>query len=115
MEDLKKVKSSYFEIVEGKPSVYAVTVHEEDFPLTIRCFQEGDAILQRYGTKKVSRFFIDRKVSYYERLIHPVVENAEGKLILVPEIGCDPSHYSTSPTFNVLQWSVYSRRKEIYK
>jgi tRNA(Ile)-lysidine synthase len=35
----------------------------------------------------------------------PIVENARGEIILVPGLGCDASHYSTKPDFNVLQYS----------
>ena len=59
----------------------------------------------RFGTKAVHRFFIDRHIPLYERRRWPIVENTRGEIILVPGLGCDASHYSTKPDFNVLQYS----------
>lgn len=96
---------AYYRIAPGEAGVNAVTVREDDFPLTIRSFCEGDAIVMRYGTKAVHRFFIDRHVPLYERRRWPIVVNASGRVILVPGLGCDRSHYSIKPDFNVLQYT----------
>ena len=93
-----------FMIGPGSPGVNAVTVREEDWPLTIRSWQSGDEIRMRYGTKSVHRFFIDRHIPRYMRQSWPVVVNASGSVILVPGLGCDILHFSTSPDFNVLQY-----------
>lgn len=93
-----------FRIEPGSPGVNAVTVREEDWPLTIRSWQSGDEIKMRYGTKSVHRFFIDRHIPRYMRRSWPVVVNAAGSVILVPGLGCDILHFSTSPDFNVLQY-----------
>ena len=93
-----------FMIGPGSPGVNAVTVREEDWPLTIRSWQSGDEIRMRYGTKSVHRYFIDRHIPRYMRQSWPVVVNASGSVILVPGLGCDILHFSTSPDFNVLQY-----------
>ena len=93
-----------FSIGPGSPGVNAVTVREDDWPLTIRSWQPGDEIRMRYGTKSVHRFFIDRHIPRYMRRSWPVVVNASGSVILVPGLGCDILHFSTSPDFNVLQY-----------
>ena len=95
----------YYRIAAGQPGVNAVSVTASDFPLKIRSFQEGDTIRMRFGTKPVHRFFIDRHIPLFERRRWPVVENVRGEIILVPGLGCDASHYSTKPDFNVLQYS----------
>lgn len=76
---------------------------EEDFPITIRSFQKGDAIQLRYGTKAINRFFIDRKISHKERKTWPIVVNCMGNVILVPEIGCDIKHYTNKPNCFVIK------------
>ena len=104
-EDLCCSAHECYRIEEGSSGVNAVTVSEKDFPLTIRSFREGDAIVMRFGTKQVHRFFIDRHIPLYQRKTWPVVENAAGEIILVPGLGCDITHYSIKPDFNVLQYS----------
>jgi tRNA(Ile)-lysidine synthase len=83
--------------------VNALSVSEDDFPLTIRNVQKGDCIEMRFGTKKVHRFFIDRHIPLYLRKTWPAVVNREQKIIMIPGLGCDVSHFSVSPDFNVLQ------------
>ena len=95
--------SPYFCIAEAEPGVNAVSVKESDFPLTIRSAQKADRIEMRFGTKNVHRFFIDRHIPLYQRQVWPVVQNSENRIILVPGLGCDVSHFSISPDFNVLQ------------
>lgn len=93
-----------FAVEEGKPGVNAVTVSEQDFPLTIRSPLPSDSITLCFGTKKIHRFFIDRHIPLYKRRIWPVVTDRQGRIILVPGLGCDISHFSISPDFNVLQY-----------
>lgn len=104
LADLYQSAHEFYRIGEGVPGVNAVTVSEADFPLTIRSFREGDDIAMRFGTKSVHRFFIDRHIPLYKRKNWPVVENAAGDIILVPGLGCDITHYSIKPDFNVLQY-----------
>lgn len=104
-DDLYQSVHEFYRVEEGIPGLNAVTVSEADFPLTIRSFREGDAIAMRFGTKSVHRFFIDRHIPLYKRKNWPVVENAAGDIILVPGLGCDRTHYSIKPDFNVLQYS----------
>ena len=94
-----------FAVQDGEPGVNAVTVHGDDWPLTVRSPREGDRIRMRFGHKPVHRFFIDRKISRYDRLLWPVVENCRGEVILVPGLGCDKGHYSICPGFSVIQLS----------
>ncbi|MBR2825539.1 MAG: tRNA lysidine(34) synthetase TilS [Solobacterium sp.] len=102
-EDMMPHKHPWFSIEEGKPGVYAVTFLEEDFPITIRNAREKDAILMRFGTKSVHRFFIDRHIPLYLRRVWPVVVNSKGTIILVPGLGCDIHHYSINPDCNVIK------------
>lgn len=103
---LYDVRKKHYMIGSGSPGVNAVTVTEDDFPLTVRSFQDGDSIEMRFGRKKVSRFFIDRHIPQYLRRSWPVVVNRHGKVILVPGLGCDTAHFSINPDFNVLQYTA---------
>lgn len=93
----------HFRIQEGKMGLYGVTVHAEDFPLTIRNYQEGDAIQMRFGKKRVSRFFIDRHIPRYQRKRWPIVLNHKQEVILVPGLGCNLYHFSIKPSLSVIQ------------
>jgi tRNA(Ile)-lysidine synthetase, N-terminal domain/tRNA(Ile)-lysidine synthetase, C-terminal domain len=86
-------------------SVEAVYVETSDFPLTIRSPIPDDAIVLRFGTKKVSRWFIDRKIPLWERDLWPIVINARGEVILVPKIGCNVEHYNVKPNLFVIKCS----------
>lgn len=97
-------KKTDFKILPPEKGVNAVTVSADDFPLTIRSVRAADRIEMRFGFKKVHRFFIDRSIPLYQRHTWPVVENRSHQIILVPGLGCDRSHYSVCPTFNVIQY-----------
>lgn len=96
-------KTPYFETASQGMRVDAVTLQEEDWPITIRNAQPQDAIQLRFGVKKLNRWFIDRKIPKKERKLWPVVVNAAGNVILVPKIGCDIAHFSNNPTLFVLK------------
>lgn len=89
-------KYPYFVLSKKGTSFEGVSVTKDDFPLTIRNVKDGDNISMRYGTKKISRFFIDNKVATYDRRMWPIMLNNKGIAILVPKIGCNKEHYSTN-------------------
>lgn len=103
LDKIEMLKTPYFEIKEEGRSVEAVTLFESDFPITIRNAQKEDCITMRFGTKKLSRWFIDRKIPRALRKSWPVMVNCQGNVILVPEIGCDVEHYSNNPTCFVVK------------
>lgn len=96
-------KTPYFCISRIGSSVEALTLYETDFPITIRNAKKGDQIQLRFGSKKLNRWFIDRKIPKKERKVWPVVVNKDGNVILVPKIGCDIAHFSNNPTLFVLK------------
>lgn len=100
---LEYIETPYFRLCEHGEVIEGVTVRESDFPLTIRNAQPGDAIVLRFGTKKLNRWFIDRKIPLAQRRSWPVMVNAEGKIIFVSKIGCDIAHFSNNPNVFVLK------------
>ena len=95
IDKIEYKKYPYFKLSKKGTSFEGVTVNENEFPLTIRNFRDGDHILMRYGTKNISRFFIDSKIPASQRKKWPIMLNKNGIAILVPGIGCDKNHYST--------------------
>ena len=87
----------------GTRTIQAITVTDEDFPLIVRTVQPRDTIELRFGTKKLNRWFIDRKVPLWDRDRWLVVENAKKNVIFVPKIGCDINHYSTKPNLFMVE------------
>ena len=105
LSQLLALSAADFRVEAGVPGVNAVTVKDDDWPLTVRSPEEGDRIAMRFGHKSVHRFFIDRKIPRCDRLVWPVVTNRRNEVILVPGLGCDKGHYSICPSFSVLQLS----------
>lgn len=81
----------------------AIDFKEQDFPITIRSWKEGDKIQKEYGTKSVSRYFIDRKIHRSLRNSWLVIENASHEIIYVMGMGCDVAHLSNNPSHFVIE------------
>lgn len=103
LSDIKYFKTKYFKLCKSGKTIESFNVSEDDFPLTIRNYKEGDSIELRYGTKKLNRFFIDNKISYRQRKMWPVVVNSAGTAIFVPNIGCNINHYSKNANMYMLK------------
>ena len=90
------IETKYFKLSDKGELIQMFSVNDDDFPLTIRNAQDGDKIKLRIGTKRVSRFFIDRKITKKERKLWPVVENSRHEIIYVYGLGCDINHFSNN-------------------
>lgn len=91
LDEYKRLDEKYFKLNEHVGTGLYVT--NEDYPLVIRNAQPDDEIKLRFGTKKLNRFFIDRKIGHAQRRSWPVIENSQGIVICVAELGCDVDHY----------------------
>ncbi|NBJ65109.1 tRNA lysidine(34) synthetase TilS [bacterium c-19] len=103
LPQLEYISTPYFSLTDQGEVIEGVTLQKSDFPITIRSYQPGDAITLRFGTKKLNRWFIDRKIPYIERKLWPVMVNAQGKVIFAVKIGCDIEHFSNNPSVFVLK------------
>lgn len=99
-------KEKYFAFVDKGTNKQALSLSKDDYPITVRNFENGDKIKMRYGTKKVSRFFIDNKIPSKYRKIWPVVVNKNHEIIFVPQIGANINHYCTNSDLFVVE-SLY--------
>lgn len=102
-EQIQYCETPFFQLTNAGKVIEGITLVMEDFPITIRSYKQGDAIKLRLGTKKINRFFIDHKIPLAKRRIWPIVINALGEIIFVPEIGCDISHFSNNPNLFVIK------------
>lgn len=101
---LEYMKNDHFCLSNTGKTIESITVTKADFPLVIRRIKAGDRIRLRYGTKKVSRFLIDRKIPKIYRKDWLVIENSAKKVIFVPGIGCDVEHFSIKPNLFMVQY-----------
>lgn len=92
-----------FKLTDSGDDFHGVTLDDNDFPVTVRNYREGDFILMRYGTKKLNRYFIDKKLSYRERRSYPVMLNRHNEIVLVPGIGSNVNHYSKQHSVYMLK------------
>ena len=103
-ELLSQDKKAYYAIVAKADSFHSATISADDFPITVRNFRPGDKIRLPYGTKKLSRHFIDHKIPKHQRHRWPVVIDRNGEIIFVPGIGPNIEHYSIKPNFFMIQY-----------
>lgn len=100
---LHPLTTPYYSLSDQGDVIEGITLYPDDFPITIRSPKPGDAIALRYGTKKLNRFFIDRKIPKQERQIWPIMVNQAGEIIFIAKLGCDISHFSNNPSVFVLK------------
>ena len=104
LDKLNYLKAKHFKLSKKGSSKEGVTLGADDFPLTIRNYRNGDFIKMCYGKKKLSRFFIDNKISSRERKMWPLMLNKDNEVILVPNIGCDKYHYSAKHSIYMIKF-----------
>ncbi len=103
LDKIEMLKTPYFEITDKGSGIEAITLNESDFPITIRNAKHGDFIMLHFGKKKLSRWFIDRKIPQMQRKTWPVMVNCKNEVIFVAKIGSDCKHYSNNPTCFMLK------------
>ena len=102
-EAIEFVETDHFKLCDVGETIEGITLGVDDFPVVFRSYQEGDRIALRYGTKRVNRFFVDRKIPVHRRKSWLVVENRVKEVVFVVKIGCDVYHYSNNPSVFVIK------------
>lgn len=97
-------KHDYFYLSKEGHENEGVYLSAEDFPITIRSIRSGDVIMTSGGTKKVSRLFIDKKVPKRLRQTWPILERADGTIVLVPNIAKNIGYLYTKPNVFVIKY-----------
>lgn len=103
LDHLQYMSTADFTLSKSGKTIESVYLEEEDFPIYIRNVKAGDKIEMRFGTKSLSRFFIDRKINRIDRKRWLVMENSAGKVIFVPGLGCDVKHFSVKANLFMIQ------------
>lgn len=91
---------------ESGKTIERIALDEQDFPLIIRPPKNGDAIAMRFGTKKVSRFLIDRQIPQSQRKRWPLVQTAEQKIAFVNGLGCGAAFFTGKHLFYMLELTL---------
>lgn len=102
-ERITFTKTKFFEIAATGAKNEALTLKASDFPIIVRNALTSDSIQMRFGKKRIQRWFIDRKIPHVQRKSWPIIENALGKVILVPKLGCDVEHFTNNPNIFVVK------------
>lgn len=103
LENPQCLKTPYFTVQFEGSDREGIPVRLEDFPLTIRTIQPGDTMTLSYGTKKVSRLFIDAKIPREKRQVWPIVCDCHGKILLVPKIAKNKDYLMENASLFVVQ------------
>ena len=86
INSIEQLKTPYFTIEFSGPTNFGIYVDNNDFPLTIRNYKNGDYVRMKDYNKDVKRLFIDRKISKDKRNKIPMILNKDNEIILIPGI-----------------------------
>lgn len=86
-KELLTIDNEIFKIDETGLEKQAFYISDDDFPLVIRNYHQGDKIRLNFGVKKINRFFIDKKIDYDLRKTWPIITNQQNEIIFVYGIG----------------------------
>ncbi|MBL1407851.1 tRNA lysidine(34) synthetase TilS [Sphingobacterium faecale] len=91
--------------VDRNPDIALLDYDKLIFPLTVRSWQEGDVFqpLGMTGTKKVSDFFIQKKINLFDKKNIPIVVNGNGELLWIATYQLDDRYKITENTQKVLK------------
>lgn len=86
-----------------KGDFQALHIGKKDFPLTIKTNTGEEEIIASFGTKKINRLFIDNKIPYRQRIIWPIVVNAEDLVISIPKLAVDKNYVDEKPNLYIIK------------
>lgn len=81
------------------------SVSDDDFPLLIRPWENGDTIEMRGGRLHLRRRMISRKIPAIERDLYRVIASDQGVLFAM-DTGCDVYHYVEKPLFFMVKFPL---------
>ena len=102
-QQIQYLQEAEFELSNTGHLNCGIQLQSDDFPITIRSFQNGDQIKTVGGTKKISRLFIDRKVPLNDRKLWPILINRHGIILLVPMLAKNIDYLYTKPNLYVVK------------
>lgn len=101
------------EFTDHPRRIESFMVNEEDFPLRVGFPVSGDRIDLRFGSKKISRILMDRKIPAQYRKEFPILRNKHEKVIFMPLTGCDVSHFKENSPFGMVLFSLTNSEQKM--
>ena len=80
-----------------------ITVSIDEFPLRIRNVRDGDKIEFSFGHRNIKQYLVSQKIAYEERESWPIVENSDGEVIFVCDLGANIKHFTNKPDLFVVK------------
>ena len=84
LEKDEELKTEYFSVSKTGDNKNGIYIKDDEYPLMIRNFKDGDEITLENGHKKLRRWFIDKKTPLSKRNKIPLLFNNQGKLLYIP-------------------------------
>ena len=72
--------------------------------LFVRNWREGDKVLLKKGTKKVSDLFIDFKVSLIKKNFYPIIEDFDSNIVWIPGLFSKKNNINSDNV--ILKWEI---------
>ena len=82
----EELVTPYFKVSKKGDNKNGIYLYDDEYPIMIRNYQEGDMISLQNGSKKLDRWFIDKKVPLSNRTKIPLLFTRQGKLVYIPRI-----------------------------
>ena len=102
-DTIRSISTDYFTLKLESDTLDGVYVKDEDLPITIRNFRNGDRIELEFGHQKLTTWFNQCKVPWLERQCWPVVLNRNNEIIYVVGWRCDINHSTNNPNIFMLK------------
>lgn len=80
------LSTEYFSIVKSGDNKSGIYINDDEYPVMIRNYRDGDEIILENGHKKLRRWFIDKKTPLSKRKTIPLLFTKQGRLIFIPSL-----------------------------
>ncbi len=80
----EEIITPYFSVNKTGDNKNGIYLADDEYPIMIRNYRDGDEIVLENGHKKLRRWFIDKKVPLSKRKKIPLLFNCQGKLVYIP-------------------------------
>lgn len=102
-DTIRNINTKHFSLHTQGDAQAGFEVLATDFPITIRNARAGDKIKLEFGHQKLTTWFNQMKIPWYQRQSWPVVVNKNQELIYVVGWRCDINHSTNNPNLFVLK------------
>ena len=80
------LSTEYFSIAKSGDNKNGIYISDDEYPIMIRNYRDGDEIILENGHKKLRRWFIDKKTPLSKRKKIPLLFTKQGRLVFIPSL-----------------------------